>query len=78
MPIALKPRFSNKTRRRPAWKALAAFCLLSTLPLFGQEYGSVSGTVLDVSGAAIAGATVTSTKLDTGRQTTVTTPGYDN
>jgi outer membrane receptor for ferric coprogen and ferric-rhodotorulic acid len=78
IPIALKPRFSNKTRRRPAWKALAAFCLLSTLQLFGQEYGSVSGTVLDASGAAIAGATVTITQLETGRQTTVTTNGSGN
>jgi iron complex outermembrane receptor protein len=34
--------------------------------------------VLDVSGAAIAGATVTITQLDTGRQTTVTTNGSGN
>jgi iron complex outermembrane receptor protein len=54
------------------------FCLLSTLPIFSQEYGSVSGTVLDTTGAAIAGATVTITQVDTGRQTTVTTNGSGN
>jgi hypothetical protein len=34
--------------------------------------------VLDASGAAIAGATVTITQLETGRQTTVTTNGSGN
>jgi len=78
MSIALKPPVSNRRGRKPAWTALAVFCLLSTLPLFGQQHGSVSGTVLDASGAAIAGATVTITQLDTGRQTTVTTNGSGN
>ncbi len=78
MSIALKPLVSNRRGRKSAWTALAVFCLLSTLPLFGQEYGSVSGTVLDASGAAIAGATVTITQLDTGRQTTATTNGSGN
>jgi len=40
--------------------------------------GSVSGTVLDATGAAVTGATVTVTRLDTGRQTTVTTNGSGN
>jgi iron complex outermembrane receptor protein len=78
MSIALKPPVSNRRGRKPAWTALAVFCLLSTLPLFGQQHGSVSGTVLDASGAAIAGATVTITQLETGRQTTVTTNGSGN
>ena len=48
------------------------------IPLFGQSIGSISGTVVDVSGAAIAGATVTITQLGTGRQTAVTTDGSGN
>jgi iron complex outermembrane receptor protein len=76
--IALEPLVSGKRGRKSAWSEFAVFCLLLTLPLFGQEYGSVSGTVLDATGAAIAGATVTITKLDTGRQTTATTNGFGN
>jgi len=49
--------------------------LLSALPLSGQAHGSISGTVLDSTGAAIRGATVTATQTGTGRQTTVTTNG---
>ena len=58
--------------------ALSLMILLppfSPVPLFGQSNGAISGTVLDASGAAIAGATVTVTQLVTGRQTTVTTNG---
>jgi iron complex outermembrane recepter protein len=58
-----------------AWIALSVLCLLSSIPLFGQEHGSISGTVLDATGAAVPGATVTVTQTDTGRQTTVTTSG---
>ena len=42
------------------------WCILSALPLFGQAYGSISGTVLDPSGAAIAGAAVSVTEQATG------------
>ncbi len=81
MPIKLGP-LSNRCahRKKPwrAWAALAVFCLLSSLPLFAQEYGSVSGTVLDATGAAISGATITIIQVDTGRQTSVTTSGSGN
>jgi hypothetical protein len=46
--------------------------LLSGAKLLAQGYGSVSGTVTDPSGAAIANATITATQVDTGRETTVT------
>lgn len=52
---------------------LTISCFLSALPLFGQAHGSISGTVLDSTGAAIRGATVTATQTGTGRETTVTT-----
>jgi len=81
MPITLRPLsklFSNRKRRWPAWTALAVFCLLPTLPLFGQGYGSVSGTVVDATDAAISGATITVIRTDTGRRTTVTTNGSGN
>ena len=45
---------------------LAFWCLLSALPLFGQAYGSISGTVMDPTAAAIAGATVSVTEQATG------------
>ena len=43
-----------------------------------ETSGSVSGTVLDATGAAVPGAIVTVTQLDTGRQTTVTANGSGN
>jgi len=67
--------FCNRKRRSLACTALSVLCLLSNIPLFGQEYGSISGTVLDATGAAVPGANVTVTQSDTGRQTTVTTSG---
>ena len=45
---------------------LLLWCILSALPLFGQAYGSISGTVLDPSGAAIAGVAVSVTEQATG------------
>lgn len=68
----------NRRRRWPAWTTAAAFCILSTLPLFAQSYGSIFGTVLDTSGACVRGATVTATQTDTGRQATVITNGSGN
>ena len=50
-------------------------CLLSALPLLCQTYGSISGTVMDATGAAIRDASVTATQIDTGRRTTVNTNG---
>ena len=62
--------------RRPSWAALIAFCPFLSLPVVGQGYGSVSGTVLDSTGAAISGAIVTVVRLDSGGQTTVITNGF--
>jgi len=50
--------------------ALTVFCLLSTLPLFGKSGGSISGTVLDATGAAIVGATVSVSERATGHAST--------
>ena len=55
----------------PGLAALAIFCLLFSVPLVGQGLGSVSGTVVDASGAAVRGATITVTRLDIGRETSV-------
>ncbi|MGH9203762.1 MAG: carboxypeptidase-like regulatory domain-containing protein, partial [Vicinamibacterales bacterium] len=46
-----------------------AFVLASVLPAFAQE-ASMSGTVLDGTKAALPGATITATSLETGRVTT--------
>ena len=51
-----------------------AIVLLSVVSLFGQtNKGGIGGTVSDVNGAPIAGATVTITNLGTGQKVTVTT-----
>jgi len=48
--------------------------LLTAIPAFGQgEAGTLSGTVLDPSGAAVKGATVAVTFVSTGAQRSVTT-----
>jgi len=47
---------------------LLLWCILSALPLFGQAYGSISGTVLDPTSAAIAGVTVSVTERATGQK----------
>jgi len=54
---------------------LLIWCLFAVLPVLGQVYGSISGTVTDATGAAIRGASVTATQIGTGRRTTVTTNG---
>ena len=63
-----------------------AFTHRSLVPQVGTEpvestthaSGSISGTVLDPTGASVPGATVTVTQLDTGRHTTVTTNSAGN
>ncbi len=51
-----------------------AIVLLSVVSLFGQtNKGGIAGTVSDVNGAPIPGATVTITNLGTGQKVTVTT-----
>jgi hypothetical protein len=45
--------------------------VLNSGRLMAQGYGSIVGTVIDPTGAAIAGATVTATQTSTGRQTVV-------
>src|ERR1700689_1773707 len=63
---------------------IAAFCLLFSVLLPAhiaraqQTLGSVNGTVTDISGAAMAGATVTVTGEQTGltRSTTTNKAGY--
>jgi len=47
---------------------------LCVLPAYGDNlYGSIRGTVTDPSGAALSGASVTATNIDTGIQTKATT-----
>ena len=48
--------------------AFVALCLGSVLSLFGQALTSLSGTVIDPSGAVVAGATVAITNTLTGAQ----------
>ena len=50
---------------------MAAACLC--LPIHAQSSTSISGTVLDATGAAVRGATVTATNRSNGSRTTVTT-----
>ena len=59
----------------PGGIVFAVCCLLSGLPAFAQTTGSFSGTVLDATGAAIRGATVTATDTVTGRRNTAITDG---
>jgi hypothetical protein len=52
-----------------------AVILLSCAQLFAGVTASISGTVKDPSGAAVAGATVTATNVETGIKTSQTTNG---
>ena len=52
---------------------LVALCATASPCIFGQSLPSISGTVLDPTGAAIAGATVSVVEQRTGRQVTGTT-----
>ena len=69
--LSRRPRKLNK--RWPAGWAVVLCYLFSALAVFGQQSGSVTGTVLDGTGAAIAGASVTATPNGSGRQVTVST-----
>lgn len=63
-------------RFRTLFLLLAGALALSVSPaLYGQANGSFSGTVLDTSGSAISGATVTATSQGTGISRQVTTDG---
>ena len=55
---------------QPKAVLLVIWCLVSALPLFGQAYGSISGTVMDPTAAGIAGATVSVTEQATGHIST--------
>jgi len=63
----------NKRRLNVASAVVAImFIALSVSGLYAQEgYGTISGAVTDPSGASVAGATVTATQTQTGRQTVV-------
>ena len=50
---------------RLSWIALVCLLTLSPLPVAAQVSASLSGRVLDQTGAAISGASVTATNLDT-------------
>ena len=64
-------------KHRLLWKVvrgcLVAAIVLAGLPLCAEVTGTVQGTVLDSSGAAVANATVTLRNLDTGLVRTVKT-----
>src|SRR3954471_8738432 len=52
----------------------ALFLLTFSLPVFGQTFGEITGQVADSTGAAIAGASITITNVNTnGARTAVST-----
>ena len=65
---------------RLAGRVLAGGALAAaiSMPLCGQGYGSISGTVTDSTGAVIPGATVTATQAGTGIEAKTTTGGEGN
>ena len=66
---------SNRRTESFSFVALVLLLGLLTLPLYGQRTSTqtIEGLVSDATGAAIPGATVTMTNVDTGITTTVTT-----
>jgi len=48
------------------------FIVLSASGLYGQGYGTITGTVTDPSGAPVASATIKAVQTQTGRETVVT------
>ncbi len=77
--VGVSPRFRNAD----AWHVcimqvlilLVAFALVASLPAFGQGIvtGSLSGTVVDPTGAVVTGAKITATHLGTTQVFTTTT-----
>ncbi len=69
---------SNASRRQRALPTMAALAIVLLLPslLWSQattSTGNINGSVTDPTGAAVAGAKVTITRIDTGVGTDVTT-----
>ncbi len=66
-------------KRRSSFSVTAvALLLFSTMHLLGQGFGTVSGTVLDATGAAVVGAKVMALEVDTRHETAVTTDSAGN
>jgi Carboxypeptidase regulatory-like domain len=71
----------NTPTHSPFSRILGIFCgfcvclLVFSGHAAAQGYGSIVGSVLDPTGAAIGNATVTATQTDTGRKTVVTSAG---
>src|SRR5271166_1514871 len=68
---SLSKMFLNSRLFLGVW-TLALFVVLIPKDVQAQGYGSIVGNVADTTGAAVPGATVTVTQVDTGRQTTAT------
>lgn len=64
---------SALTRGIRRWTALAFLSIVTVGPSFAQNTGSISGTVLDPTGAAIVGATVSASERATGHVSIVKT-----
>ncbi len=58
------------TRGIRRWTALAFLSIVTAGPSFAQSTGSISGTVLDPTGAAIVGATISASERATGHVST--------
>src|SRR5882762_5019668 len=79
----LRPQLTHRTRtkketcmRRLSFVLLALFLLLVALPLFAQSQattGVIQGTVVDASGAAVPGVTITVRNTATGYEVIVVT-----
>jgi len=81
-PAADVLRDSQKRSTRKLAGSLRALLLLllalAPASLFAQSFGSLSGNVIDPSGAAIPGATITATQTLTGTKATVTANATGN
>jgi Carboxypeptidase regulatory-like domain len=69
---SLSKQFPSRDFRRTFCILLAIALTICSAPMAAQGYGSIVGTVTDTTGAAVTGATIVVTQLDTGRQTTAT------
>ena len=73
-PLRTMLRFNYKSVTNSVIAILVCFLTLAaTLPIFAQATGSISGTVTDVTGSAVPGATVTVTAPATGLTRTAKT-----